>query len=110
MEKMTVTIEVKAQPSKIQELYQTLQALLLTMRKDKGSLSCNVSRDLEGEDVFFLSSEWDAQGNFEGYIQSGSGSALLGAIDLLGESARVQIGSNSAWEKIETLKRMRMGT
>jgi hypothetical protein len=60
--------------------------------------------------TYFFSSEWDAQDNFEGYIRSGSGSALLGAIDLLGELARIRVGSNSRWEEIETLKRMRMNT
>ncbi|MGZ6220431.1 MAG: putative quinol monooxygenase [Syntrophales bacterium] len=110
MANVTVTIEVKSQPEKIQELYQTLQALLPTMRKDKGCLNCRISRDVEDGGVFFLISEWDEKGSFEDYTRSGSGSALLGAIDLLGESAKVRIGSNSVWEKIEALKRMRRDT
>jgi Na+/H+ antiporter NhaB len=40
-------------------------------------------------------------------MRSGSGSALLGALDLLGESARIQVGSDAKWGGIETLKRMR---
>jgi len=110
MVKMNITIELKAQPDKIQELYQTLQALLPTMRKEKGCLSCRISRDVEDGEVFFLYSEWDEKGSFVDYTRSGGGSALLGAIDLLGESARVKIGSNSTWERIETLKRIRMDT
>jgi len=110
MAKMTVTIEIKAQPSRINELYQTLQALLPTMRKDNECLSCRISRDVEDGNIFFLSSEWDSQGSFEGYIRSVSGSVLVGAIDLLGESSRIRVDNNSRWEEIETLKRMRRDT
>lgn len=54
MAKMTVTIEIKAQPGKLLELYQTLQVLLPTMRKDKGCLSSRISRDIEDGDIFFF--------------------------------------------------------
>jgi hypothetical protein len=47
MAKVPVTIEIKAQRGKPQELYQTLQALLPTMRKDKEYLGCRISRDVE---------------------------------------------------------------
>ncbi len=104
---MTLTIEVRAHPGKVNELYQTLQALLSTMRKEMGCQSCRVSRGMEDGDVYVLYSEWDAQANLEGYMRSGSGSALLGAIDLLGESTRIQVGRDAKWKGIETLKRMR---
>jgi quinol monooxygenase YgiN len=104
---MTLTIEVRAKPGKVNELYQTLQALLPTMRKEKGCQTCRVTRDVEDGELFFLSSEWDAPGSFDGYIRSGSGSALFGAIDLLAESARVRIGSDASWEGIDALRRIR---
>ena len=44
---MTLTIEVRAKPGKINELYQTLQALLPTMRQEMGCKSSRVSRDVE---------------------------------------------------------------
>jgi quinol monooxygenase YgiN len=91
---MTLTIEVRSKPGKVNELYQTLQALLPTMRKEKGCQACRVTRDVEDGELFFLSSEWDAPGGFDGYMRSGSGSALFGAIDLLGESARVRTGAD----------------
>jgi quinol monooxygenase YgiN len=107
---MTLTIEVRAKPGKINELYQTLQALLPTMRKELGCQASRVSRDVEDGELFFLSSEWDAPGSFEGYVRSGSGSALLGAIDLLGESARFKAGSDERWEGIDALRRIRKAT
>jgi quinol monooxygenase YgiN len=107
---MTLTIEVRSKPGKVNELYQTLQALLPTMRKEKGCQACRVTRDVEDGELFFLSSEWDAPESFEGYMRSGSGSALFGAIDLLGESARVRTDSYVRWEGIETLRQIRKTT
>jgi quinol monooxygenase YgiN len=104
---MTLTIEVRSRPGKVNELYQTLQALLPTMRKEIGCQACRVSRDVEDGELFFLDSEWDSPGSFDGYIRSGSGSAMFGAIDLLGESARVRTGSDERWEGIETLRKIR---
>ena len=104
---MMVTIEVRAQPGKVNELYQTLQALLPTMRKEKGCQACRVIRDVEDGELFFLSSEWDVPGSFEGYVRSGSGSALLGAIELLGESAIIKTDSDEKGDGIDALRRIR---
>ncbi len=107
---MTLTIEVRSKPGNVNELYQTLQALLPTMRKEIGCQACRVTRDVEDGELFFLSSEWDAPGGFDDYMRSSSGSALFGAIDLLGESARVRTDSDVRWEGIETLRQIRKTT
>ncbi len=39
---MNLTIEVRAKPEKFQELYQTLQALLPTMRRENGCLESRI--------------------------------------------------------------------
>ena len=101
-----LTIEVKAKEGKIQELYQTLQALLPTIRKEQGCRDCRIYRDVEDGEVFSLSIDWGDQADIGQYMRSSSGSALLGAADLLSEKARVRIG-DAPWEGIETLKRMR---
>lgn len=104
---MTLTIEVRAKTGKANELYQTLQALLPTMRRAKGCVSCRVSPGASDEKLYTLSCDWDSRAGFEEYICTGSGSALIGALDLLGESVRIREGDGSAWEGIETLKKMR---
>jgi hypothetical protein len=43
-------------------------------------------------------------------MPSESGGALLGAVDLPSETARVRIGNNEPWEEIDTLKRMKKKT
>jgi len=97
---MNVTIEVKAQSGKLQELYQTLQALLPTMRDEKGCRDCRVSRDVESGEVFLFFSDWDLKSSFEGYMHSDNGSVLLGAIRLLGEAARIRMSSDARWKEI----------
>ena len=103
---MTVTIEVKAQSGKLKELYQTLHALLPTMREVNGCRGCRVSRDVEDGEVFMLSSDWESKDSFEGYIYSDNGRALLGAIKLLGESARFRMSSDARWKEIGAVRFM----
>ena len=95
---MTLTIEVRVKPGKANELYQT--------RKAKGCLNCHANQGVRDADVHVLSCDWDSRENFEEYIRSGSGSALIGAIELLGDEARIRIGSGAKWEGIEALKRI----
>jgi len=107
---MELTIEIRAKPEKFQELYQTLQALLSTIRKEKGCGDCRICRDVEDGEILCLSVHWEAQASLEHYMRSTSGIALLGAVDLLSETAKVRFGQDSPWEGIDSLKRMRKKT
>jgi len=107
---MNLTIEIRAKPEKFHELYQTLQALLPTMRAEDGCRQSRIYRDVEEGDTFFLSIQWKDTANLEHYMRSTSGSALLGAVDLLSKSVSVRMGDDSPQEGIEVLKRMRTGT
>ncbi|MCX5914165.1 MAG: antibiotic biosynthesis monooxygenase [Deltaproteobacteria bacterium] len=107
---MELTIEFKARPGKFQELDQTLQALLPTIRNEKGCRGCRIYRDVEDGEIFFLSGHWEAQADLEHYIRSTNGMALLGAIDLLTERAAVKTGHDKPWEGIDVLKRIKSET
>ena len=104
---MRLTMEIKAKKLKFQELYQTLYALLPTIRKHKGCRDCSICTDTEDENVFFLSFSWETQSSLEDYLRSNSGSALMGAIEVLSETARVKIGRDQLWQGTEILNRMR---
>jgi quinol monooxygenase YgiN len=104
---MLLTIEIRAREDKFQEIYQILQALLPTIRKEKGCRECRIYRDVEDGEVFFLCADWETKANLIHYMRSGSGSALLGAIDLLSETARVKSGQDETWQGIDVLKRLR---
>jgi quinol monooxygenase YgiN len=104
---MELTIEMRARPGKLQELYQTLHAILPTIRNEKRCRDCRVARDVEDGEVFVLSAHWETQAGLESYMRSGTGIALLGAIDLLSERAAVKTGHDAPWQGIDVLKRMR---
>ncbi len=107
---MDLAIEIKAKPGYFQELDQTLQALLPTIRKEKGCRGCRIYRDMEDGDIFFLSVNWKAQANLEHYMRSTDGMALLGAIDVLSERAAVKKGRDALWQGVHALKRIRNKT
>jgi quinol monooxygenase YgiN len=107
---MNLTIEVRAKPEKFHELYQTLQALLPTMRMVNGCRESHIYRDVEDDEIFFLSINWEDASKLEHHMRSTSGSALLGAVDLLGKAVRVRMGDDSPWAGIEVLKQMRKRT
>lgn len=103
---MKITIEMKAKPEKIRELYQTLQALLPSVRMECGCRDCRVYRDLEFEDVFILTINWEEQEGFDRFIPSATCGTLLGAIRLLSGTARIRVGDNEPWKAIESLKKV----
>jgi quinol monooxygenase YgiN len=102
---MNLVIEIRAKAERFQELYQTMHALLLTMRKEDGCSASSIYRDIEDEEVFFLAMDWDDAAKFEKFMRSVSGSALLGAFNTLSQTVRVRVGENPEWRGIEVLKR-----
>lgn len=107
---MNLIIEVRARPENFHEFYQTLQALIPTIRTEEGCRESHIYRDVEDGSVFFLEISWENSGSLENYIRSTGGSALLGAVALLSNAVRVKIGNDASWDGIEVLKGMRKGT
>ena len=101
---MELTIEMRPKPGKLQELCQTLQAILPTIRKRPGCRECRISLE---EEVLSLWSDWKTEAGVERYIRSTNGAALLGAIDVLSAEAAVRTDRGSPPEGIDVLKRMR---
>ena len=87
---MKITIEITAKPEKIQELYQVLYGLLSVIGKQKGCRNCSVHRDAVDGEIFILDIEWDGPRALQQFMATVGGAALLGAIDLLGQSRSVQ--------------------
>lgn len=107
---MKLTIELRAQNGKFQELYQTLQAILPMIRNEKGCLNCHIYRDVEDEETLFFSVHWKSRADLEHYVRSENGGVLLGAIDLLSEMTKVGFDREAPCEGIDTLKKMRKKT
>jgi len=104
---MKLTLEIRARPGKLLELEQTLQDLLPTIREGNTGHDCRLYRDLEQGEVLVLTAGWPTQAGLERHLRSESGSALLGAIDLLGETASVALDRGPATTGVESLRRMR---
>ena len=77
------------------------------IRNEKGCLDCHTYQDMADEEVLFLSVQWKSLANLEHYMQSESGSVLLGAIDLLSETARIGFDRDSSQQGIDALKKLR---
>lgn len=103
---MNLTIEIKAKADKFKELYQTLQSLIAGISATEGCRECRHYRDPGQKGVFMISVHWETRAFFEHYLQSDSGAVLLGAIDLLCETARIKL-DDALWEGMEVLKRMK---
>jgi quinol monooxygenase YgiN len=107
---MGLTIELRARSEKFQELRQVVLALLPPIRKEDDCIESRIFNDMENDEIFLLWIQWRDAAALKRYLRSGSGSAILGAIDLLGEKVRVKIGAENCWEGIETLKKIRNKT
>ena len=94
---MKLIIEIRANPERFQGLYQTLNALLLTMRKGDGYSESSIYRDIENGEIFFLAMDWEDAAKFEKFMRSMSVSALLGAFNTLSKAVRVRVDENMDW-------------
>ncbi len=104
---LKLTIEMRANTGKFQELHQTLEAFLPMIRRQNGCQDCRIAQDIEDGEVLVLVIHWETRGDLEQYIRSESGSALLGAIELLSGTSKVGIGSDLSWEGTDALKKIR---
>jgi len=107
---MNLTIEVRAKPENFHELYQTLQAILPTIRSVADCRECRIYEDVENSNIFYIDIDCLDQEKLENIMQSMGGTALIGALNLLAESVKVKLDSDSVWSDIETLKRLRKKT
>ncbi len=104
---MELAIEIKAKPENFHELDQTLQALLPTIRNEKGCRDCRIYRSVEDGEIFLLTVQWKSHENLGNYMRSSNGMALLGAIDILSGKAAVKTYEDARWQGIQMLKRIR---
>lgn len=86
-----MNIDVKALPHKLKEFLQTLDSLMIDLRKEKGNLSYRYRQDNDDINTIHIQAEWGSWDKLENHLQSDFFSVLLGAIRVLGEEPVVQI-------------------
>ena len=90
MEKLAA-IRMKVRPEKRKELLQTVLALASETRKEKGCLGWNFYQDVEDENAFVLTQEWESQVDLDEHLRSEAFDVLLGGVNLLCDPPEVGI-------------------
>ena len=88
---MLATIRMKARPEKRRELVQTVLALAAETRKEKGCLGWNFYQDVEEENAFVLTQEWESQVELDEHFRSEAFDVLIGGANLLCDPPEIGI-------------------
>ena len=65
-----VIMEMTTLPAKRKEFLQTVQALIQSIRKEKGCLKCAACQDIENENAFCMIQGWQTQKELDRYLRS----------------------------------------
>lgn len=96
-----------ARASTRRELLQALLEWAAIARRQAGLQAANVYEDVEAPATFGLSLESEGGAALEAYVRSGSFGVLLGALELLAQSARITVTHASGDEGTDALPGIR---
>ncbi len=102
-----LTISVKAHSSKRIELLSACRLIIEQTRQEKGCFSCRLSQDVDNENVINIEETWERRSYLDGHFRSDIFSALLGAVQLLGETHEIRINDGSQTEGLEAVQAAR---
>ena len=85
------------------EVMQTLLSLIDPMGKEKGCLSYNVGCNMEEENMYSLTEEWETREDLDRHFRSKIFSVLLGARSLLKKPSQIKIDTISHSETIDAV-------
>jgi quinol monooxygenase YgiN len=93
---MTVVhIQMSVIPEKRKEFFQTILALVQSIREEKGCLGCHVYQDMEVKNSISIIGEWKTEQDLSSHIQSEHFSVLRGAINLLSKKSEIKFNTVS---------------
>ena len=81
-----VRMKMTVLPVKRKEFLQTIQALVPSIRKEKGCIKCSACQDIENENTFRLIEEWETQQDLDNHLTSDLFDVLLGTKNFMSES------------------------
>ena len=65
-----VIMEMTTLPAKRKEFFQTVQALIQSIRKERGCIKCSACQDIEDENTFCMIEGWQTQKELDQYLRS----------------------------------------
>ena len=104
---IVVRIIMNVLPEKQKEVMQTLLSMIETAGKEKGCLSYDVFRGIDGKAVFNLIEEWETREDLDRHIRSERFSVLLGTKSLLAKPLEMKIHTVSRSEGAEVVNALR---
>lgn len=102
-----MTIDVKAHPHKLKEFLQTLEGLMVELRKEKGNLSYQYQQDNDDNNMIHIRAEWQSWEKLESHLQGNFFTVLLGAIRVLCEAPEVKIDDGSRMMGMDAIDKAR---
>jgi quinol monooxygenase YgiN len=99
--KMTVPVE------KRKEILQTVKAILGSIRREHGCISCNCYVDVEDESVLVFEEGWKTRADLENHLKSDHFGVLDGAMRLLRVEPEIRFNTISSTAGPEAIKAAR---
>ena len=101
------TIKMTVPPEKRIEILQTLKAILRSIRREQGCISCNCYVDLEAENIVIFKEEWESKEDLDTHLRSGHFGVLIGAMKLLNKEPEFRFDTIASSAGAETVKAAR---
>ena len=102
-----ITINVKARAHKLKEFLQTLDGLIVELRKEKGNLSYQYQQNNPDKNAIHIQAEWQGWDTLESHFRGNFFAVLLGAIRVLCEEPDVKIEDGSKMMGMEAIDEVR---
>jgi quinol monooxygenase YgiN len=107
---VVLSARVVSRASARRELLQALLEWAANTRRESGVHVANAYEDAESPAVFGLVAEWDGEAALEGHLRSYGFGVLLGALELLTQSARLTVTratGEDGKDALPTIRRLR---
>ena len=99
-----LSIVVNTEFSKSRELLSTCRLIADQTRKEKGCLEFSITMDIDNENIIHVEQRWEHRSFMEIHFCSDLFSALIGAVQVLGESYEIRINQSTRTEGMEAVK------
>jgi quinol monooxygenase YgiN len=109
MAMIDATIKMMVPPEKRIEILQTLKAILRSIRREQGCISCNCYVDLEAENLVVFKEEWISREDLDTHLRSVHFGVLIGAMKLLNKEPEIRIDTIASTAGAEAIKEAHAG-